>query len=157
MEGHINQLAALADKAGVTGQMDLDGYFNALKARGFGDDVANSYRVQYAETMAEIGKLLSGGMGNAALTEGVRGEAHRLLPEGAVVPAHTLRAIAKTMTQNANIRYKAYTDQVTDYDRRYQDYKRTGVMTYPQQELEETPAPATSAPGKPTTGTPTWE
>jgi hypothetical protein len=87
-------------------------------------------------------------MGNAALTEGVRGEAHRVMPEGAVIPAHTLRAIAKTMKANANARYKAYTDRVTAMDKGYKKYKETGVYDYSQEELEgdDTAAPSTSAP-----------
>jgi hypothetical protein len=151
MEAHVEQLAKLSEKAGVTGQMDLDGFFNMVAAK-FGSDAANQYRLQYAETASEVGKLLSGGMGNAALTEGVRSEAHRVMPEGAVIPAHVLRAMAKTMKANANARYKAYTDRVTAMDKSYKKYKETGVYDYSQEELEgddtaaSTPGP-TTAPG----------
>jgi hypothetical protein len=134
--------------------MDLDGFFNMVAAK-FGSDAANQYRVQYAETASEIGKLLSGGMGNAALTEGVRGEAHRVMPEGAVIPAHTLRAIAKTMKANANARYKAYTDRVTAMDKSYKKYKETGVYDYSQEELEDDTAASTPATAAPTAA-PGW-
>jgi hypothetical protein len=147
MEAHVEQLAKLSEKAGVTGQMDLDGFFNAVAAK-FGSDTANQYRLQYAETAGEIGKLLSGGMGNAALTEGVRNEAHRVMPEGVVIPAHTLRAMAKTMKANANARYKAYTDRVIAQDKSYKKYKETGVYDYSQEELEgdDSAAPPATAP-----------
>lgn len=124
-EKNMDTLIELAKKLPVTGIVPLDRWWADVKAK-FGDAQMLEYQKQHALVVQQIGRLLSGGMGNAALTEGVRKDAYGLLDK--MVPVEALIRQKALMIQDAKNARAGYEDEIKRATKRYFYYKKHHVL-----------------------------
>jgi hypothetical protein len=139
MVKHLDQLIDLSKKVNVTGVMPVDKWLGMIKEK-FGEETMFAYKAQLGLAQGEIGKMLGGGTGQAAITEGVRKEAHDVIPY--MAPTKALERIKQLLLRDAQIKRQEYENEIMTRTNRYNEYKKTGTMRATE---EDVAAPAAAA------------